>query len=233
MGKILSIETSTDVCSVAVAEDGIVTAKQELFQPNSHSTHLTLLIQELFKTEGISPIEELNAVAVSAGPGSYTGLRIGVSVAKGICFAQGLPLITIDTLTLLTQGALTVSKGEVANKYIYCPMIDARRMEVYTALHSSDLNVLEETNAKIIDSDSFSEPLKNQKILFFGNGASKCKDTIKSDNARFLNNVVPLAANMSLLAEKKFVKSDFVDLAYFEPFYLKSFVATIPKKKFF
>jgi len=232
MGKILSIETSTDVCSVAIAEDGVVTAKQELFQPNSHSTHLTLLIEELFKTEGISSIEELDAVAVSAGPGSYTGLRIGVSVAKGICYAMELPLITIDTLMLLTQGALSASEDNAKN-FIYCPMLDARRMEVYTALHSSAFKVLEETNAKIVDSDSFYESLKNQRILFFGNGAPKCKDVIKSENALFLDDIVPLASNMSTLAEHKFAKNDFVNLAYFEPFYLKSFVATIPKKKFF
>ncbi len=233
MGKILSIETSTDVCSVAIAEDGVVTAKQELFQPNSHSTHLTLLIQELFKTEGVYAIEELDAVAVSAGPGSYTGLRIGVSVAKGICYAQGIPLIAIDTLMLLTQTALSFGAGIADEEALYSPMIDARRMEVYTSLHNSALEVLEETNAKIIDNDSFSELLQKQKVIFFGNGASKCKSVITSENASFLDNIVPLAANMSLLAESKLTKNDFVDLAYFEPFYLKSFVATIPKKKFF
>ena len=230
MGKILSIETSTDVCSVAIAEGGVVTAKQELFQPNSHSTHLTLLIQELFKTEGTSPIEELDAVAVSAGPGSYTGLRIGVSVAKGICYAQNLPLITIDTLKLLTQAALI---AQTDKKSIYCPMLDARRMEVYTAMHNSSLTVLEKTNAKIVDGDSFSESLQNQKILFFGNGAAKCKEVINSKNALFLDDIVPLASNMAIMAEQKFITNDFVDLAYFEPFYLKSFVATIPKKRFF
>jgi len=233
MGKILSIETSTDVCSVAIANEGVVTAKQELFQPNSHSTHLTLLIEELFKTEGVSPIEKLDAVAVSAGPGSYTGLRIGVSVAKGICYAQSIPLIAIDTLKILTQAAITTETNESNKDIIYCPMLDARRMEVYTALHNSSLNVLENTNAKIIDENSFSESLQKQKILFFGNGADKCKEVIKSKNALFLDNVFPLASNMNLLAEQKFVKNDFVDLAYFEPFYLKSFVATIPKKKFF
>ena len=233
MGKILSIETSTDVCSVAIAKEGVVTAKQELFQPNSHSTHLTLLIEKLFKTEGISPIEELDAVAVSAGPGSYTGLRIGVSVAKGICYAQSIPLITIDTLKLLTQAALITQTNESDKDIIYCPMLDARRMEVYTAFHNSSLNVLEDTNAKIVDENSFSESLQKQKILFFGNGAAKCKEVIKSKNALFLNNIVPLASNMAILAEQKLATKDFVDLAYFEPFYLKSFVATTPKKKFF
>ncbi len=233
MGKILSIETSTDVCSVAIAEEGVVTAKQELFQPNSHSTHLTLLIQELFKTEGVFPLEELDAVAVSAGPGSYTGLRIGVSVAKGICYAQGIPLIAIDTLMLLTQAVINTKEVSNSKEIIYCPMLDARRMEVYTSLHSSSLEVLEETNAKIIESDSFSEKLQKKKIVFFGNGASKCQRVIVSENASFLDGIVPLAANMNLLAENKFTADDFVDLAYFEPFYLKSFVATIPKKKFF
>ena len=233
MGKILSIETSTDVCSVAIAEDGIVIAKQELFQPNSHSTHLTLLIQELFKTEGVSPMEELNAVAVSAGPGSYTGLRIGVSVAKGICYALNLPLISIDTLKILTQAAIITQDNNNTEELLYCPMLDARRMEVYTALHSSSFNILEETNAKIIDSDSFSEQLEKNMILFFGNGAAKCKNDISNENALFLDGIVPLAANMSILAEQKFANSNFEDLAYFEPFYLKSFIATISKKKFF
>ncbi len=233
MGKILSIETSTDVCSVAISEDGIVIAKQELFQPNSHSTHLTLLIQELFKTEGIHAMEGLDAIAVSAGPGSYTGLRIGVSVAKGICYALDIPLIAIDTLKILTRAAIIAPENDNTEEYIYCPMLDARRMEVYTALHNSTFAILEETNAKIIDSDSFSEYLKEHKILFFGNGASKCKNDITHQNAFFLDDIVPLAANMSFLAEQKFVNSAFVDVAYFEPFYLKSFVATISKKKFF
>ena len=233
MGKILSIETSTDVCSVAIAENGVVRARQELFQPNSHSTHLTLLIHELFNAEGVSPVENLDAVSVSAGPGSYTGLRIGVSVAKGICYAQGIPLIAIDTLMLLTQAALNTEEGGNNKEVIFCPMLDARRMEVYTSLYSSALEVLEETNAKIVDDNSFSELLQKQKILFFGNGALKCQSTITSENASFIDGIVPLAANMSLLAENKFAKGDFVDLAYFEPFYLKSFVATTPKKKFF
>ena len=233
MGMILSIETSTDVCSVAIAKDGIAIAKQELFQPNSHSTQLTLLIQELFKTEGVSPMEELNAVAVSAGPGSYTGLRIGVSVVKGICYALDLPLISIDTLKTLTQAAIITQENNSAEELLYCPMLDARRMEVYTALHSSALNIIEETNAKIIDSDSFSEQLEKNKMLFFGNGAAKCKNDISNENALFLDGIVPLAANMSKLAEQKFANSDFEDLAYFEPFYLKSFVATISKKRYF
>jgi tRNA threonylcarbamoyladenosine biosynthesis protein TsaB len=232
MAKILSIETSTDVCSVALAEDGTVIEKRELFEPNSHSKHTTLLIQDIFKTEGIQPMKELDAVAVSAGPGSYTGLRIGTSVAKGICFALNIPLIAVDTLTTMSQAVLA-SGAEVDDKTLLCPMIDARRMEVYTALHDKTLKTIEETNAKIIDEDSFADVLAKNKVLFFGNGAAKCKDVIRSGNAVFVDDIFPLAANMSPLAEKAFNENDFVDVAYFEPFYLKSFVATISKKKFF
>ncbi|NPA35482.1 MAG: tRNA (adenosine(37)-N6)-threonylcarbamoyltransferase complex dimerization subunit type 1 TsaB [Chlorobi bacterium] len=233
MGLILNIETSTDVCSVALSDNGIVTAKKELFQPNSHSTHLTLLIQELFKTSGTPEMKELNAVAVSAGPGSYTGLRIGTSVAKGICYALGIPLIAIDTLTIITTGAFKKLTNEEKKSSLFAPMIDARRMEVYTALHSADLKVIEKTNALIIDEESFADKLKDNRIFFFGNGAAKCKEIINHQNAVFIDNVVPLAANMSELSEQAFQNNDFVDVAYFEPFYLKSFVATISKKKFF
>ena len=232
MAKILSIETSTDVCSVALGLDGVVAAKKELFQPNSHSTHLTLLIQELFSNERSCAMKDLDAVAVSAGPGSYTGLRIGVSVAKGICYALGIPLIAVDTMKILTQAAV-LTKKEDKDDFLYCPMIDARRMEVYTALHTSSFQILEETNALIVDEGSFFEKLNENKILFFGNGASKCKEVIRYENAFFIDDIVPLAANMNVLAEKAFVEKTFVDVAYFEPFYLKSFVATIPKKKFF
>ena len=232
MAKILSIETSTDVCSVAFAEDGKVIEKRELFEPNSHSKHTTLLIQDIFKTEGVIPIKELDAVAVSAGPGSYTGLRIGTSVAKGICFALDIPLIAVDTLKLMSQAVLS-SEVKVSAETLLCPMIDARRMEVYTALHDTNLNVVEETNAKIIDENSFDDILEKNEVMFFGNGAAKCKDVIKSNNAVFIDNIFPLAASMSSLAEKAYNENDFVDVAYFEPFYLKSFVATISKKKFF
>lgn len=232
MAKILNIETSTDVCSVALGIDGVVSGKKELFQPNSHSTHLTLLIQEMFDDDESYAIKDLDAVAVSAGPGSYTGLRIGVSVAKGICYALGIPLIAVDTMKILTQAAV-LRKKEEREEFIYCPMIDARRMEVYTALHTAFLEVIEDTNALIVDEGSFSEKLKENKILFFGNGAPKCKEVITRPNAFFIDDIVPLAANMAALSEKAFEEKAFEDVAYFEPFYLKSFVATIPKKKFF
>ncbi len=232
MAKILSIETSTDVCSVAYSENGEVVEKRELFEPNSHSKHTTLLIQDIFRTEGVPPMAELDAVAVSAGPGSYTGLRIGTSVAKGICFALNIPLIAVDTLKIMSQAVL-LSDVDVSGKILLCPMIDARRMEVYTALFDTSLKVIEDTSAMIIDEDSFTGVLDKSKVLFFGNGADKCKDAIKHENALFIDDIFPLAANMSLPAETAFSDNDFVDVAYFEPFYLKSFVATIPKKKFF
>jgi len=232
MAKILSIETSTDVCSVALAVDGKVIEKRELFEPNSHSKHTTLLIQDIFNTKGILPMAELDAVAVSAGPGSYTGLRIGTSVAKGICFALNIPLIAVDTLKVMSQAVL-MSGVNVQTGTFLCPMIDARRMEVYTALHDTSLNIVEDTNAKIIDENSFAEVLGRNKILFFGNGAAKCSEVIKHQNAIFIDEIFPLAVNMSPLADKAFIENEFVDVAYFEPFYLKSFVATISKKKFF
>jgi tRNA threonylcarbamoyladenosine biosynthesis protein TsaB len=233
MGLILNIETSTDVCSVALSEGGIVKEKRELFQPNSHSTHLTILIQDLFGQENTPEMKDLDAVAVSAGPGSYTGLRIGTSVAKGICFALDIPLIAVDTLRIITVGALKTLSGEDKDNSLFAPMIDARRMEVYTALHTSSLEVVEETNALIVDENSFDQKLKDNKIFFFGNGASKCKEVITHPDAVFIDDIVPLAANMASLSEKAFSENNFVDVAYFEPFYLKSFVATISKKKFF
>ncbi len=232
MAKILNIETSTDVCSAALAGDGKVLEKRELFEPNSHSKHTTLLIQDIFNKKGMPPIKSLDAVAVSAGPGSYTGLRIGTSVAKGICFALDIPLIAIDTLKVMTQAVLASGTSYPEDTF-FSPMIDARRMEVYTALHDHSLNVIEDTNAKIIDDSSFADVLEKNKVLFFGNGAAKCKDTIKNENAVFIDDIFPLASNMSPLAEKAFNENNFVDVAYFEPFYLKSFVATISKKKFF
>jgi tRNA threonylcarbamoyladenosine biosynthesis protein TsaB len=154
-------------------------------------------------------------------------------VAKGICFALDIPLIAVDTLRIITVGALKTLSGEDKDNSLLAPMIDARRMEVYTALHTSSLEVVEETNALIVDENSFDQKLKDNKIFFFGNGASKCKEVITHPDAVFIDDIVPLAANMASLSEKAFSENNFVDVAYFEPFYLKSFVATISKKKFF
>ena len=175
-------------------------------------------------------MKEIDAVAVSSGPGSYTGLRIGVSTAKGICYALDKPLIAISSLRILSEQAALIY-NEFVNKEIitFCPMIDARRMEVYTTLFNQNLEQIAEIKAQIITPDTFSSLLENQKIAFFGNGASKCKEVIQSNNALFLDEVYPLASAMSQPAFKFFNESHFEDVAYFEPFYLKDFIATIPK----
>lgn len=233
MGLILNIETATQICSVALSKDGKTISFCESNDTNSHASQLTVLIQKLLKTSDVS-IEQLDAVAVSKGPGSYTGLRIGVSTAKGICFGANIPLIAIDTLTALANGVRSIrSISEDEPKKLLCPLIDARRMEVYTSVFKPDLSTIEEVNAKIIDDKSFLDILDKYEILFFGNGAEKCKETITHKNALFIDKINNSADFMSDLSEKAFQNKDFEDLAYFEPFYLKDFVATIPKKTIF
>ena len=205
MALILNIDTSTDVCSVAIARDGNVIALKE--------NNLTA--------------NDLDAVAVSMGPGSYTGLRIGVSLAKGICFGAGKPLIAVSTLAALAN-AVARREGEEA---FYCPMIDARRMEVYTAIYDREGNVVRDIHAEVIEENSFADLLSTRKVLFFGNGSDKVKEVLKHPNAVFINGVSTSAANMIGLAEQYFKASKFEDVAYFEPFYLKDFVATVPKRK--
>ncbi len=233
MALILSLETSTKVCSVCLSQGEQIIAKKELFEANSHATHLTVFIQDLFKDLDNYTINDVDAIAVSSGPGSYTGLRIGVSVAKGICYALSKPLIAITSLESLVHGIKSNEdiKSKIDEKTLFCPMIDARRMEVYTTLFDAQLNMKQEITAEIIDENSFLEELKHHKIVFVGDGADKCKETITHDNAIFIDGMAPLAANMISLAAHKFEKKEFVDVAYFEPFYLKDFVATTPKKK--
>ena len=177
-------------------------------------------------------MKELNltadAVAVSGGPGSYTGLRIGVSMAKGICYGRNLPLIGLPTLEVLCVPVLLYH--ELPDDALLCPMIDARRMEVYSAVYDRALNVIRKVGADVIDENSYQEYLDKGPVYFFGNGALKCKDKIVHPNARFLENIYPLASNMSPLSEKALAKEDFKDVAYFEPFYLKEFIATKPNK---
>lgn len=167
----------------------------------------------------------IQAIAVSSGPGSYTGLRIGVSEAKGLAYELGVPLIALPTLSIMADS----QQENVDKKSLLCPMIDARRMEVYTAIFDSSMHIIESTEAKIIETQSFSDFLEKRPIVFFGNGASKCKDIITHPNAFFLDNVHPAASQMVHLAEKAFLEKNFTDMAYFEPFYLKDFVATKPK----
>lgn len=228
MSCILHIETSTSVCSVAVSQDAHNIFVKEEFEGPSHAVLLGVFVDEALSfidSRGIP----LDAVAVSCGPGSYTGLRIGVSMAKGICYGREIPLIGIPTLEVLSVPVLLFH--ELPDDALLCPMIDARRMEVYAGIYDRSLNTVRKISADIVDENSYLEFLDRQSVYFFGNGAAKCKEKITHPNARFIDNIHPLAAMMSPLAEKAMVSKDFKDVAYFEPFYLKEFIATVPKKQ--
>jgi len=226
MSIILHIETSTNVCSVALSKNGACLFSKSNAEGMNHAALLSVFIAEALEVLK-STDEKPDAVAVSSGPGSYTGLRIGVSTAKGLCYGYGIPLIEVSTLEVLTAQALQLTNDA---KALYCPMIDARRMEVYAAFYNAQGEIKREISADIIDADSYAEILTGQPVYFFGNGAEKCKTTLSHPNARFIDNLVPLAENMILFAEKAFSENKFVDVAYFEPFYLKEFQTTTPKK---
>lgn len=236
MAIILNIETSTEVCSVTLAKDGETLFQKESSDGLNHSKLLTVFIEELFKENKLE-FSFLDAVAVSKGPGSYTGLRIGVSAVKGLCFGLNIPLVAIGSLDSMADYlALNTNKyfvPEHSEKVLICPMVDARRMEVYTALYNAAGETVLPVSAKIIDQNSFEEYLKDHKILFFGNGAEKCRTQITHQNAVFAGPEKTSARFMQKLSEKKYNKQQFEDLAYFEPFYLKDFVATIPRNKLF
>ncbi len=227
MAKILQIETATAVCSVALSINGETISVKEEQGQNLHAANLTLFIDEVIKAAGLS-YSELDAIAVSKGPGSYTGLRIGVSTAKGLCYALDKPLIAVETLEMMAAGFLAENP---AYSGLICPMIDARRMEVYTSVFASSLNVLLPTEAKIIDETSFADLLSQHPITFLGDGAAKCAEVLTQQNAKFDSANFNSAAYMSKLAIHAFDNSDFEDVAYFEPFYLKDFVVTQSKKQ--
>ena len=227
MAIILQIETATQVCSAALSRDGETIALKEQMASNIHAGSLTLFIEDVMQQAKLT-YAELDAIAVSMGPGSYTGLRIGVSTAKGLCYALDKPLIAISTLQMMAVGFL--------NQYpdyegLTCAMIDARRMEVFTALFDHHGNPVGETTAKIIDEQSYAEELQKGLVTFMGDGAAKCREVLSTINADFSEINYNSAGNMSLLAEKAYAAGKFEDLAYFEPFYLKDFVLTTPKKK--
>lgn len=228
MACILNIETSTDVCSVALSDGQDVLFEKTSYEGHFHASLLGVYVEEALK-EMKKNGRKLDAVAVSSGPGSYTGLRIGVSVAKGLCFGFGIPMISIPTLELLASTAINREGG--AKEGLYCSMLDARRMEVYAAIYRPDLSTVRKASADIVTAETYAEWLQESPICFFGNGSSKCKPVIDSPNARFLDDVHPLAANMVSLANQRFEKAEFEDVAYFEPFYLKEFQATIAKNK--
>ena len=230
MERLILIETSTALCSAALAEDGVITSYRESSAPKAHASLTAVFIQEMIEEKGLT-IADCDAVCVSKGPGSYTGLRVGVSTAKGLCFGSGKPLIAISTLDIL------VAQAQIPDnlKYIV-PMVDARRMEVYAAVYEiagqagNDVRQITETAPAIIDENSYSDILEKGKVLFIGDGAGKCADVIKHPNATFVQ-CWPKASAMLEPAMKAYKEKRFEDVAYFEPFYLKEFVATVSKKK--
>lgn len=227
MSCILHIETSTEVCSVAVSQDGATIFSKEDFNGPSHAVVLGVYVDEALSFVDNHAIP-LDAVAVSCGPGSYTGLRIGVSMAKGICYGRNIPLIGLPTLEVMTVPVLL--SEELPEDALLCPMIDARRMEVYAAIYDRSLKVKKPISADIIDEHSYEEFLAGHPVYFFGNGADKCRDKLTHPNVHFVDQIHPLAKWMFPLAEKAVALNDFKDVAYFEPFYLKEFVASTPKK---
>ena len=228
MSKILNIETSTTVCSVSISENGTCKCFRENFNGNNHSELIGVFVQEVLAEASFQP-KDLDAVALSIGPGSYTGLRIGTSFAKGLCYGCDLKLITIPTLKIIAQNAK--EKYNIEDDALLCPMIDARRMEVYNCIYDAQLNEVRATEPQVIDENSFADILKDKKIYFFGNGAEKCKPFITHENAIFLSEVYPLATSMIKLADESFESKDFADVAYFEPFYLKAAHVTMPKNQ--
>lgn len=221
---ILNIETSTTCCSAAITIDGKPVASVEQLANANHASQLPVFIQQLLH-EANANGWHLDAVALSQGPGSYTGLRIGASTAKGICYGLNIPLIPVDTLQVLCAS---VTSGVLPDNALLCPMLDARRMEVYTALYQqrgTQLSTISEVQAMIIDADAFAQTLAQQPVYFFGNGAAKCQSVITHPNAHFVDNVVPQAQCMGLLAEMQPNSLDVKQMAYYEPFYLKEFVA--------
>lgn len=226
---LLHIETSTNVCSVALSQDGSCIFELSNNEGMNHSRLLSPFIQQVLDKMKVLNLK-LDAVAVSSGPGSYTGLRIGVSTAKGLCYGYNVPLIAVSTLEIMGIEALkTINSDE---DVLLCPMIDARRMEVYSAFYTKNLDLKRDISADVITENSFSEIMEKQPVYFFGNGSGKCKTLLTHPNARFIESVEPLAKNMIQLAEKKFVTKKFADVAYFEPFYLKEFQATVAKNLF-
>ena len=228
MSCILNIETSTDVCSVAISDSGQVIFNKEDHSGPIHAVKLGVYVDEaldFLDSHGL-PLE---AVAVSCGPGSYTGLRIGVSMAKGICYGRGVKLIAVPTLELMAVPVLLGEHPEEEDALIV-PMLDARRMEVYAEVLDRALKVVRPIQADIVDADTYKEYLDQHHVYFFGNGAAKCMETINHPHAHLVEGIEPLAKNMAPLAEKRFAEGKFEDVAYFVPFYLKDFVAKMPKK---
>ncbi|MBP5582600.1 MAG: tRNA (adenosine(37)-N6)-threonylcarbamoyltransferase complex dimerization subunit type 1 TsaB [Bacteroidales bacterium] len=228
MKRILSIETATSVCSDAIHEDGKCVAIKELNEPNAHSEKLTVLIEDLLKERNLQ-IADCNAIALSKGPGSYTGLRIGASVAKGLCYTCSLPLITVDTLQALALSCKDLVNNDDEGN-IYMPMLDARRREVYTSQWDWQMKNVRETNALVVtyEAKGSFEPTKHYFLC--GDGSNKCRATLEGDNVTFVDGIYTTAKTIGDIASEMYDRQEFDDVAYFEPFYLKEFQATTPKK---
>ncbi len=228
MSCILNIETSTSVCSVAVSEDGKCIYSDIDRTGSNHNERLGSFVDEAlgFADSHAIPVD---AVAVSMGPGSYTGLRIGVSMAKGICYGLDIPLIAVPTLETMCVPVL-LRHDSLPDDALLCPMIDARRMEVYSAVYDRALHTVRETQADVVTEETYKEWLDNHPVYFFGDGAEKCMDVINHPNAHYIAGIEPLAKNMFPLAERRMMNGQTEDVAYFVPFYLKDFVALKPKK---
>lgn len=224
MSLLLSIETATTVCSIALHKDGQLLSNQSLHLNKSHSALLSPLIESLTGYSGYK-LTDLDGIVISKGPGSYTGLRIGTSTAKGLCYALDIPLISVNTLEAM---ALQLQKFS-SNENLLCPMIDARRMEVYATVLDNNGNVISETQPVIIEEHSFQKTLDQGPLVFFGSGAEKCKNVIRHTNALFIDEITPNAITVGLKGYEIFTKGKFEDVAYFEPYYLKEFMATKPK----
>ena len=224
MALLLAVETTTKNCSVALFENStLIQLKERNSDEYSHAEQLTLFIEEVVKKEKIT-LKEIDGIILSKGPGSYTGLRIGTSTAKGLCYSLDIPLISVSTLKTMAFG---MSKKQ--DYKFYCPMIDARRMEVFASIYDQSNNEVREIRADIVDESTYAQFLKD-KVLFFGDGALKCKAIINNPNAHFIDGVFPSAKDMGILGFEKFANKDFEDIAYFEPYYLKDFVAGEKKK---
>lgn len=229
MAVIINIETSTNVCSTSLTAEGMVLLHREDFQGQNHAALLSGYVKACLDRAAELELK-IDAVAVSMGPGSYTGLRIGLSEAKGLAFALDVPLIGVSTLELLSVSAMF--GRDLDGDELLCPMIDARRMEVYTAVYDMALTPLLSPRPLILDAGSYAEFLAENRVAFFGNGSDKAKSLITSPNAKFIDDIVPLATDMMALAERAYMRGDFLDLAYSVPEYLKEFQATQPKKLF-
>jgi tRNA threonylcarbamoyladenosine biosynthesis protein TsaB len=226
MAKILNIETSTTVCSIAIGVDGETVSVHEINDGYSHAEEIEGLIEKSLKESKLT-FKDLDAISVSKGPGSYTGLRIGVSLAKGLCFGLEIPLISVPTLEAMAFHPKVLENRTA----LRVPMLDARRMEVYSCVLSASNQVVSETEAVVIDENSYHTFLRNNEVLFFGPGMEKCKEQLAIHNgARFQDEVLPSAKQMVMISDEKFNAKQFEDVAYFEPFYLKDFVAGKPKK---